>query len=132
MKEENPFDYEMLPVVPEEFFLIHITDWEWMKSENLDNDNSELFYDESQDGRMFCSEKNLCPDCDYHAVIVTASAGYEHNDNPIAKDWVCLRCGIGGDVVGCHGRTVVFEDNKDILGNWADLPSHVVAIKEAK
>jgi hypothetical protein len=103
-----------------EFYLVRLEPWKWAKTEDLSQNNDNIFYDDSPGGVLLESSAT-CPQCEGELCI---TAGKDTANN-IAVRWSCCNaCGLSGDVVGSHGEGDIIKDkdhNEHII-----LPSCIV------
>lgn len=119
MNEENPFDVPSANTPDTEFYLLRIKAWEWTKTDSGD-DKLPDFYDYSEGGCLLSAEAE-CPLCEGQGWL---TAGINGGGELVVKDWVCMACGLDGNLVGWHGGGII-TPNED-HDEHVFLPSCVV------
>jgi hypothetical protein len=120
-KEANEL-FEVGVSKKELFYLIGTEEWNWTKTDSTGYDteqSSDYGDDPAYDytffsGRLFSCETD-CPICGGQSSLHVTSGLVDWISAP-AKDWVCLSCGNGGDIVGQHGEGDIsprFEGDDD-------------------
>ena len=117
---ENPFTDSPLSTTTQKYFMLSFPLWQWDKTENIQT--GEMFYDSSNDGRLF-SARTSCPVCDSEDSVV-ASAGLFY-DNIVVRDITCLACGKELIEEGVFGEAdLIPRDEQD--DDYRPLPLHVI------
>ncbi|MDD5487109.1 MAG: hypothetical protein RBS96_09285 [Dehalococcoidales bacterium] len=116
---KTPFDDVVEDHTKEIFYLVETPEWRF---DLTDGGDGTTFYDYSQDGRLF-SAKADCPICNTaKSIIVSAS----YSDEPVIRDWVCLCCGRGGELLGRTYGVARLIPRGDEDNDWYELPAYIV------
>ena len=120
MTDINPFNNKASETVQKEYYLIRITEWEWVKTDYF---VTGPFYDHSPEGLLFSAECE-CPLCE--GTINIAAGGTIPGEYDV-KYFCCLSCGITGDIVGRHGFIhAISEDGYEGVGLPECIIVHVL------